>query len=231
MLSLNPKKSYVLPIAKNSLDSMVFSPIKIDTNSLQFVSKIKNLGFYINSSLSCVDHINNVVKRVYLTLRNLRLSSDFTPISVKKKLVRSLIVPLFTYSEVVYSKLDSSSMHKLNVAMNNATRYVYGLKRYDHISNWKKEILGCDIEDYLKARNCIFMFKLLKNKTPFYLYEKINLSNSQRSRNLIIPSFNYLNSSRLFFVNTARLWNSLPNMLKNINSINVFKKEVQKFFT
>lgn len=180
--------------------------------------------------MSCIDHINSVVKNIYLTLRNLRLSADFTPLKTKKKLVQTLIMPIVTYSEVVYSKLDSGSMHKLNVAFNNVTRYVYGLKRYDHISNWKKDILGCDIEGYLKARNCIFMFKILKNKIPNYLFEKLNLSRSPRSINLIIPSFNYLNSARLFFVNTARLWNSLPNILKNINSFHLFKREVFKFF-
>ncbi|XP_054728410.1 uncharacterized protein LOC129237598 [Anastrepha obliqua] len=31
-------------------------------------------------------------------------------------------MPLITYSEVIYSKLDSTSCHKLNVAFNNATR-------------------------------------------------------------------------------------------------------------
>ena len=127
-LTLNAKKSYVLPISKISMNNLLFPSIQIGHSSLQFVSKIKNLGFYINSSMTAVDHINSVVKRVYLTLRNLRLSAYYTPINTKKKLIRTLIIPIICYSEVVYSKLDAASMQKLNVAINNATRYVFGLR-------------------------------------------------------------------------------------------------------
>ena len=223
-LKLNPSKSYAMPISKTIATLSELPPLSLLGTQINYVSKVTNLGFKINSSLSCVDHINSVVSKVYLTLRNLRRTSAYVPTVTKRKLVLQLLLPIITYAEVVYSKLDSRSSHKLLVCMNNATRYVYGLKQFDHVSVYCNRILGCNILKYLENRNCIFLHKIIKTRTPAYLFDKLQFCHSVRNMNLLVPTFNYINSSRLFFVSAIRLWNSVPVMLKNTNSINKFKQ-------
>jgi hypothetical protein len=56
-----------------------------------------------------------------------------TPILTHKRLVQSLIVPLFLYCDVVYSQsVGLNSM--LNVAFNFCARYIYGIRRSGNIS-------------------------------------------------------------------------------------------------
>ena len=95
--------------------------------NLDFVSKVTNLGYIINSKLSCDDYIKYVVSKIYYTLRNLRVSSDAVPSKTKLILVKQLILPFINYIEVIYS----------TVALNNVTRFVYGIKSYDHICDIK----------------------------------------------------------------------------------------------
>lgn len=230
-LILNPKKSYVLPISKFKLDPGNFPTLYLNDTPLIYVNKVKYLGFFINSTFSCTDHINNVVRNVYLVLRNLRMSSNCTPTEVKRKLVIQLIIPLISYSAEVYSKLDSHSLHKLQVSFNNATRYVYGLTRFSSISCWRRMVLGYDLVDYLRMRNLIFLHKLLYQKTPLYLYEKLVFGRSTRCTTLIVPRHNYLNTSRLFFVNAIKLWNSLPINIKLISRKNSFKNSLIEYIT
>ena len=175
-----------------------------------YVSKIKYLGFWINPTLSCIDHINRVVRNIYLLLRNLRISFNFTPMEVKRKLIVQLILPLINYFAEVYSKLDSLSLHKLQVSFNNATRYVYDLIRFSSVLSWRKMIMGCDLNDSLQMRNIIFLHNQLYRKKPLYLFEKLEFGRSTRYTTLFFPRHTYINTSRLFLVNTINLWKSLP---------------------
>lgn len=205
-------------------------PIYLGVNCLSFVSKAKSLGIVMNSKLEASDHINSVVSKIYFVLRNLRLSSVFTPNDTKKQLVKQLILPLITYSESIYCKLDSISLHKILVAFNYATRYVYGINRFDHVSEWSKELLGCNLTTHLNMRNLCFLHNLIINKSPSYLYEKLQFSQSKRSFMLIIPKHNLLNTTRFFFIHTIKLWNSLPSHIKRICNQDKFKTEIAEHF-
>ncbi|XP_017465500.1 PREDICTED: RNA-directed DNA polymerase from mobile element jockey-like [Rhagoletis zephyria] len=229
-LCLNASKSYVLPVCNSVVYVDCIPKLWIGTSPLSFTDKIRNLGFILNSKLTCTDHINKVVSSVYAILCKLRVSATFTPLETRRKLVLQLIMPIITYSEVVYSKLDSISCHKLNVAFNNATRYVYGIGRYEHISACRTNILGCSLENYLAARNCIFIYKLTVFKIPAYLFEKLIPVRSQRHNSFIVPKLTYLASSRLFFINAVRVWNSLPETVKSgLNRFN-YRTQIYNYF-
>ena len=149
-LGLKPLKSVVLPICKSNFHHNLIPPLRLGNTNLDFVSKVTNLGYIINSKLSCDDHIKYEVSKIYYTLRNLRVSSDAVPSKTKLILVKQLILPFINYFEVIYSKLDSRSLNILTVALNNVTLFVYGIKRYDHISDYRFALLGCSLEDFLK---------------------------------------------------------------------------------
>lgn len=228
-LLLNSVKSFVLPIYRSVLNTTELSNIYLGNIPLQFVKKTKYLGFHINSSLSCADHINNIVRTIYFILRNLRVSSYYTPTETKKRLVLQLIVPHINYSAEVFSKLDSHSMHKLQVAFNNAVRYIYGLTRYSSMTSWRKLVLGCDLTDYIRLRNLMFLHRLLHCKSPLYLFDKLVFGFSARSQTLILPRHTSLLASRTFFVNAIKLWNTLPTNIKLITRKNSFKKYLLDF--
>ena len=172
-----------------------------------------------------------VISKIYFVLRNLRLSSGFTPTEIRMKLAKQLIVPYVTYFANIYCKLDSSSLHKLNVALNLTTRYVYGLHRFEHVSSWSRKLLGCSLENFLNLNNCVFLHKLLKSKHPEYLYSKLCFCRHERTGRLLIPRYNYFNTTRLFFINTIRVWNSLPANLRAIEEENLFKQSITKYFS
>lgn len=230
-LLLNPSKSQVIPISNAPIIDSVIPDVSLSASKLQLVKSATSLGFIINRNLSCYNHVNYVVGRIYGCLRKLWLTADFTPVETRKRLVIALIVPLITYAEVVYSSLDSLSQRKLQVAFNDAVRYIYGLRRSDHISAYSRSVLGCSLTEYLSARNCIFLHTILKNKAPTYLFNKFIFARSQRSQHLLLPRFQYLNSSRLFFIHAVRLWNSLPVHIKRILNPDNFKKKILHYFS
>lgn len=180
----------------------------------------------MNTHLTCTDHISHCISKIYLILRNLWQTCNCLPTNIKLKLVRSLIVPNISYFEMVYCNLDSESKNKLNMALNNTARFIYGKRKYDHISEFTKSILGSNLESYLKIRNILFLYKLIRYRQPCYLYRKLNLVQSSRTHNIIVPRYKTLTASRLFFVSVVRIWNSLPTSIKCITMFGCFKTAV-----
>lgn len=110
----------------------------------------------------------------------------------------------------------NSLFKKLNIAFNCCIRYIFGLTRFSHISHLQNSILHCSLQQYYKNRSCLFLFKLLKYKTPNYLYLNIAKAASQRSLNCTIPpnvTSKYHNS---IFVAGVSLYNSVPTKIKDL---------------
>jgi hypothetical protein len=71
-------------------------------DSVPLSDVVKNLGLYVDSRLSWRKQVSYVVSRTFSTLRLLYRFQRYTSRDLRIYLVRSLIVPIFLYSDVVY---------------------------------------------------------------------------------------------------------------------------------
>jgi len=223
---LNVKKSFSIPISRNNLDFKDLPELFIGDTPISLVNKARNLGVVVNSKLTCVDHVNKTVGKIYAALRGLRVSAQYTPLEVRSRLAKQLLMPIFMYANVVYCKLDSASSHKIQVAFNSVLRYVYDLKTFEHVSESAVTFLNCTFENYCDIANLTFLHRLINKEKPAYLFEKVSFLRSSRSRVMLAPQCNFLNSSRYFFVHTIRRWNNLPESLRKIDSEPGFKRSL-----
>ena len=98
------------------------------------VSTEKNLGFWLNSQLKCFSHVDSTVHKIFFILPKLLCTASYLHSSLKLKLVKTLITPFLTFGANVFGDLDSVSFKKLQVSINNCSRFVYNKRKYDHIS-------------------------------------------------------------------------------------------------
>lgn len=229
-LTLNPNKCKCLVISKTILDLSYFPPVTLNNLPIEFVNSSRNLGVVFNRTLTWNDHISSIVGRAYGALRTLWTAQQFTPVNTRVILARSLVIPVLVYGCEIFLNCDAVSKRKLRVAFNSTIRYIYGLRRYDHVSHLSKILLDMSFDCYIKFRTLILLFDILKTHQPPYLYSKLQFPASNRSTCLILPRFTCLTSERQFFISAIRLWNSLPNYLRVLNDRQRFKKELQFFF-
>jgi hypothetical protein len=93
-LCLNPEKSQAIVIG--------FSPGRA---TIPFCTRVQSLGLTINSRFAWDDQINIICRRFYFTLQRLWTTASLTPVGTRLQLARSLVVPLFLYSDVIFSKV------------------------------------------------------------------------------------------------------------------------------
>ena len=135
------------------------------------MNEVKNLVFVVNSQLNCINHVNSTVQKMYFVLRKLWHIASFLHPELKLKLVKIFITPFIIYGSNVYESPDSSCMKKLQLSTNNCARFVYNMRKYDHISQYSLNILGTSLESFLNTRNVLPIHKIIYTKTPQYLQD------------------------------------------------------------
>ena len=109
---------------------------------------------------------------------------------------------------------DSTSKSRLTVAYNPILRYVYGIRKYDGISQDSKLLYGVELIDLLKIKALILLHKIIYTQVPSYLFNRIQFATSNRGKQIIQLKHRTLISECQFFINPLRLWNSLHCNLK-----------------
>ena len=199
-LRLNPKKSMCLVVHKKPLNTSKFSKLFIDNSEIQYVERAKNLGLVFNNTLTWKDHICQAIGKVYGMLRTLRISQSYTPLKIRLLLSKAYLLPTLLYCSEIFANCDSEMKRKLNVVYNDISRYVYNIKRFEHISEHSKKICDMSFQNLLNKKCLIMLHKIIYKKTPKYLYNKIVFLNSRRVFQIKLIKSKLNISEKQFFI-------------------------------
>jgi hypothetical protein len=122
---------------------MVLPTLFLGKEEIPWCDAVTNLGLVIDGRLRFDRQATKVCSRVYATLHILRLLKFLTPKRVRLKLCKALLLPYFFYCDIVFSHLSSVDSRRLQLAFNSCTRFVFNLRRYDHLSTRRNELLVC----------------------------------------------------------------------------------------
>jgi hypothetical protein len=134
-------------------------------------------------------------------------------------------VPLFLYCGVIFSKGAVELRDKLRLAYNSCARYVFGIRRSEHISGYSARILGLPLGRYYSFRICCQMYRVLSTWKPEYLYREFG--RSARLYNFIVRRYHCAATASSFFVRGAVL--CLPTSVKGESSEWRFRSRCRAF--
>ena len=122
-LVLNAKKPQAIIFVENGTN-VVAPPVLLDGVEIPYSSVVLNLGLNIDKRLLFKEHVKELCSKVFFRLRSLWLNCHFFPLKTRLALVKSLIVPLFTYAESVYStNLQAGDIHIVERAFSACVRF------------------------------------------------------------------------------------------------------------
>lgn len=102
-------------------------------------------------------------------------------------------------------------------------RYIYFLRKYDHVSSYCNLVIECNLFDYFDFRVCFLIRNLIKFKQPIYLYEKLQMAfNFRKNYRFIVPYNNCKAYSNSAMIEGIILWNSIPLEIKQARTKNDF---------
>lgn len=203
-IAVNPSKCQAMVVGGSKqiakIDCSVITPITLDSTTIPLCPSVKNLGLHIDSTLSWIPQVAEVSRVVYSSLRFLNRFRNFLPVKTKVTLVTSLILPLIDYADVCYPDLNEDLLNKLDRILNNAIRFIFCLRKFDHISSYRSQLNWLPIRQRRQLRLLCTLYTILMNpNSPEYLKSKFQyLCESHNERPLrsanslslfVLPSF------------------------------------------
>lgn len=241
-LVVNPTKSQALVVGSRYMHSCLSTyNIPIVTYNgvpINYVDTVKNLGLHFSHDLSWSKHISEISKKVHYSFHSLKNLQYFLPIKTKTVLVQSLLLPLLDYADACYLDATEEQVNKLERLQNSCIRFIFGLRKFDHVSKFRTELKWLPIRLRRQTHILCLLYNILFNPlSPNYLRERFVFlhppGSSCRSNVqllLRIPSHSsgfYTNS---YTVHAARLWNSLPSSIRTCTTLYTFKKKLKEHY-
>lgn len=236
-LIINPNKSSVLIFGYKRQEVQSKLKIMVDNKELSAVSCAKNLGVELDVDLRFKKHTAKLLQRAYCNLKMLYPHRKILDIPTKIKITDTLVLSHFNYCDVLYGTcLDVRDTARIEKVQKSCLRYIYGIRKYDRISHKLKEAKWMNMATRRRLHSLTLFHSIIINKSPPYLYEKIQFRTdihnlNLRHRGLISPTpHRSALFERSFTFNIYSMYNNLDVKCKN-SSLGEFKIKARKILS
>lgn len=235
LLSLNIAKSKFLAFSISVNDqpenqSLRVHKIKCDHQNcdcplIEKCNSIKYLGLTIDHHLRWNEHVNSITKKVrYITSKFYQLRYILS----KKCLLAvydALVVSIIRYCIIIWGGLFNNVSKQLQVTQNTILKVMFKKSRLHSTNTLYAESKLFDIRN-IYSYNCLLW---IHNNEDYILTENAYNTRAMVNQHIVVPLFKKVHLQRFVFYLAPKLYNILPQMLKNITNRNKYKKELKSY--
>lgn len=170
-------------------------------------------------------HINNQISKAFLKLKQAYRYKNFLSVESKKILVESYILAQFNYCDSILTNISQQLKNKIQRFQNSCVRFIFDLKKYDHITTYFKTLNTLNMDNRRKLHALTLMHKIVNRRAPGYLSNKIKYNhnvhthNTRGKNNLCVSKSNNNYGFNTFFNKIGYEYNMIISELKNSNRI------------
>ena len=237
LITFNPIKTEAMTYSSRRVPSSTRN-LRFMNTGLQEVQDHKHLGLRLNVKLHWAGHIDDIVLKCKKRLSSLSQFKYKLSRGSLNTLYFAMVRSLLDYGCVLFYDTESVHTVKLENIQYQAGIIVSGAMKTTSYNKILSELGWPRLSERTKfLRACLF-YKGTKGLTVKYFHDLIadRCSRAGERRQLrtdtqFIPPFSrserYINS---FIPASCRIWNSIPDSVKNVNSIESFRYHYKKTF-
>jgi hypothetical protein len=240
-LRLNPDKTKPIilghPRLLNKINLDTVPKITVNGTLLTYCDKVKSLGLTINKTLDWTDAVEATCKRVFAAVHTLKKMKRLLPFHIKLLLIKSLVLPHFSYCNTVINDMTVALETKLQRAQNYCIRFLFNLRREDRVTPYYINSSILKLSYQRKMRIIKITHSVINLGIPNYLAENFEFLRERGARNtrsgsstLRIPRHRTTVFNKSYIVTACRLWNSLPSHIKSIDNVSRLKGTLKDYF-
>ena len=191
---------------------------------------LKILGIYVDKNLNWNKHISYVKKKATNAIRNLHRANQILPLKEKRLLYNSLVVPHFTYADIIWNCCGKLNCKKIQQAQNFAAKSILGLRKRSSSTEALKRLELLPLEEKRNIHAAVYVKKALEgigSTETINKYNKLKGPADLRPGTLQIPKHRTAQYEKSPFYFSIKVWNSTPNHIKN-SKVETFKNNLQK---
>ena len=152
--------------------------------------------------------------------------------------MQSFVISRIDYCNAILYGLPAIRVNRLQRVQNAAARLLTNTPRYSHITPVMINLHWLPVKFRITFKVNLLTFKALHGLAPAYLSDIVSFKGdsnynlrSNFSNLLARPAIRSAKTTgdRAFSVAAPFLWNSLPESLRAVSSVNIFKKQLKTY--
>ena len=239
-LLLNDDKTEFLMIGtKKQLAKVNIDYILIGDCTIRPKGVVKNLGTWLDSTLSMNSPVNNTCSNAFYYLYNIRRIRKYLSRRSTETLIHAFVSSRVDYCNSLLYGLPAYQLNKLQRVQSAAARLIFLESKYCHVRPLLYNLHWLPVKFRIDFKILLLTYKAINGLAPFYLQELITLKEACRYKLhsdcdglLQNPvKFKTLTTlgDRSFAAAAPQLWNSLPYLIRSSRSVASFKKTLKTF--
>ena len=179
-------------------------------------------------------HISDICRLTFLSLRRIGCIRTYLSEKATSCLVNSIILSRLDFCNSILTGITADQLNRLQLIQNCAARLVLKKRKRDHVTPLLIELHWLPIESRIQFKLAVFAFKHFEKSLPQYLssvlctYQPSRSLRSSAEKLLKIPRVNLKTAGeRSFHFAASAVWNSLPNSIRSISTLPVFKRHLK----
>uniref|UniRef100_A0A1B6KKS7 Reverse transcriptase domain-containing protein n=1 Tax=Graphocephala atropunctata TaxID=36148 RepID=A0A1B6KKS7_9HEMI len=236
-LKLNETKTQTMVVGYSRLltkiDFNTAPKLRLNNHELEYSDKVKNLGLIMTKHLGWTDQTVLTCNRVFAGIHSLKRFALFLPLNVKIMLVKTLILLQFNYCDIVINDTTVELSDRLQRAQNYCIKFIFNSRRSDHVTPLFQQLSLMKLKELCDYHTLVLLHSIITFKSPRYLSENFlfmsDISERYTRRGASILSIPHHRTSffnKSFTVTACRLWNALPDNIRNLGLRSRFRAGV-----
>ena len=203
---------------------------KCENSSIPVTKEFEMLGITIDNKLNFDNHVAKICRKVSQQIAVLKRMKKMRPFETRRDLYLAFILPHFNYCSETWNFCSKSAADKLERLSERAIRFVFRDK-YTSYSELLNALGLSSLKQQRLIKITLSIFNAVHNSlTPKSIQDLIvhrkNVSYNLRGDYILsLPKPYGLNSVRYI---GPKLWNSLPNMFRNITNFRSLKRSIRQ---
>lgn len=211
--------------------------LTLDGSTVEFQTKLRNLGVIFDANLTFEPHALNTVKISFFHLRNIARLRPMLSFTVAERLINTFVFSRIDYCNALLAGVSKATLNRMQVLLNSAARILTRTNIRDHITPVLESLHWLPIRFRVDFKVLMLTYNALHGLAPQYLTElltpytpKRDLRSSETGL-LTVPSTHLrLMGDRAFSSLAPKLWNSLPIEIRQTKSFGIFKSQLKTYF-
>ena len=208
-------------------------PVLLHGNPIPYNYSFKFLGVVIDFKLNWKLQINRIQSKLSKVCGIIYSLRNKWSRKISRIIYLSLALSYLNYCTSIWSACNKTLLESLFVTQKKIIRVIMKKRRIEPSSPLFKRLNVLKLQDIIHLNNASFVYKSINNIIPNVItFESRALGpyNLRRVEALVVPFSRSKQSNNSIRINGAKLWNDLPDELRNNRTILSFKRNLKKSY-
>lgn len=222
-LTLNLSKTKYIAFSLTNAGRPNFTDLEMGEATISEAHQVKYLGIVVDEFLKWGPHIDYISGKMRRLIHKFYLLREFLTTGILVMVYKSLVESLIRYGIVVWGGLYSSTLYKLEILQKYLLKIIYRKRR-----TYPTELLFTVNTPNIRVIYMSTLCSFLYNCDRVYINHSYE-TRKKVNKHLKIPMSN--NNLNLKFTDyiAPKIYNLLPNAIKNLTNLRKFNTECKKF--